>query len=670
MKTSKIDTSTEEFQQALSLVSFTSQSLFLTGKAGTGKSTFLHFVCQHVKKKHVVLAPTGIAAINVGGSTIHSFFKLPFHPFVPEDPRFSPQRLRSLLKYNKQHIKMLQQLELIIIDEISMVRADIIDFIDRILRVCCHNMREPFAGKQLLMVGDVFQLEPVLKADERDILTRFYPNPYFFSAHVFKEMKLVSIELQKNYRQRDLAFSNTLDHIRSNQMTDLELQLINTRYSREPAELPPHQMNVALVTRRDHMDFTNQEELQKLDGSLFTLKGEIKGDFPESSLPTLLELEVKLGAQVIFVKNDPEKRWVNGTLGIISEINDNGDMITVVNEDGIPLDVRPEIWSNIRYTYNEREKKIEEEELGTFVQFPIRLAWAITIHKSQGLTFQHVTIDLTGGTFAGGQAYVALSRCTSLDGITLRHKIQRSDIFINPQVVQFASAFNNEKDLKQALQIAQADTEYHAAVKAFDKGDMEAFLHHFFKAIHLRYDIEKPLPQRFIRRKLGVIRRLREQNEAMKARLLEQNEKMGRLAKEYLAMGNQCVTQAKNLRAAIANYSKALDLNPLYIDAWVRRGNTYLDMGDTDKSLADLHQAVRLSPSSFKAAYNRGRIFLEKGLPEEAIKDLSRATSLKYNHSRAHKLLGDALSMAGDEENALIHWEIARQLAAKSKNKE
>ena len=222
MSSREIDTSSAEFQNTLSLIHFTHQSVFLTGKAGTGKSTFLRYVCKNVKKKHVVLAPTGIAAINVEGSTLHSFFKLPFYPLIPDDPKFSPRKIRDFLKYRKSHIKLLQHVELIIIDEISMVRADIIDFIDRVLRVYCHNMREPFGGKQMLFVGDVFQLEPVVKADERDILSRYYPNPYFFSARVFREMNLVSIELQKVFRQSDRAFISALDHIRENQVSELE----------------------------------------------------------------------------------------------------------------------------------------------------------------------------------------------------------------------------------------------------------------------------------------------------------------------------------------------------------------------------------------------------------------------------------------------------------------
>ena len=663
----QVDAHNKEFQDALNLIKFTRQSVFLTGKAGTGKSTFLKYVCANTKKKYVVLAPTGIAAINAGGSTLHSFFKLPFHPLLPDDPNFSLKggKLHSFLKYSSEHRKLIKEIELVIIDEISMVRADIIDFIDKVLRVYSQNMREPFGGKQLLLVGDVYQLEPVVKSDEREILNRFYPTPYFFSARVFGEIDLVSIELTKVYRQSDPVFVSVLDHIRNNTATSADLQLLNTRYDTKIEE-NESDMYITLATRRDNVNFINEKKLAELPGEAVTLKGEIKGEFPESSLPTQMELEVKPGAQIIFIKNDPEKRWVNGTIGTIAGIDEN-ETLYVVTEDGGEYDVKKDKWSNIRYRYNEQEKKIEEEELGVFIQYPIRLAWAITIHKSQGLTFSRVVIDFTGGVFAGGQAYVALSRCTSLDGIQLKKTISRGDIFVRPEIVTFAQRFNNPQLIAKALKQAQADIQYAEAVKHFDEGDFEGCLEQFFLAIHSRYDIEKPVARRYIRKKLGIINKLKEENRALKDKMHALRESQKKYAEEYYLMGNECITQAHDARAALANYNKAIELNPQYTDAWVRKGITLYNNKEHQEAEACLNEAVRLSPSLFKAYYNRGKNRLAMNNIEGALADLDKATSLKSDHPKAHELFGDALMQAGKDTEAALHWAIAERLREKKK---
>lgn len=562
------DTQNKEFQDALNLIQYTRQSVFLTGKAGTGKSTFLRYICEHTKKKHVVLAPTGIAAINAGGSTLHSFFKLPFYPLLPDNPDFSLQRgrIHEFFKYTKPHRKLLEELELIIIDEISMVRADIIDAVDRILRVYSRNLREPFGGKQILLVGDVFQLEPVVKGDEREILNRFYPTPYFFSARVFNQIDLVSIELQKVYRQTDATFVGVLDHIRNNTVGATDLQLLNTRYGTQTEESEAD-MYITLATRRDNVDHINDKKLAELPGEPVTFSGEITGDFPESSLPTSQELVLKPGAQIIFIKNDFDRRWVNGTIGIISGFDPFEETLYVITDDGKECDVKRESWRNIRYKYNEEKKQIEEEELGTFTQYPIRLAWAITIHKSQGLTFSRAVIDFTGGVFAGGQAYVALSRCTSLEGIQLKKPVSRADVFVRPEIIGFAERFNNRQAIDRALKQAQADVQYAAATKAFDKGDFDTFLNEFFKAIHSRYDIEKPVVQRLIRKKLNIINRLREENRSLKQAAIEKEKSLVKYAREYIIMGDECL-KLEMKEAAMKNYEKAVALCPKFKEAW------------------------------------------------------------------------------------------------------
>lgn len=658
----QLDTNNKEFQDALQLITHTRQSVFLTGKAGTGKSTFLKYICNHTKKKYVVLAPTGIAAINAGGVTLHSFFKLPFRPMLPDDPDLSLShgRIFEFFKYPKEKRKIIAEVDLIIIDEISMVRADIIDCVDRILRVYSGNMRLPFGGKQLLFVGDVFQLEPVVPSDQKEILSLFYASPFFFSARVFKDINLVPIELQKVYRQTDPVFINVLDRIRNNAARKQELDTLNGRYF--PSFEPQNEdMYITLATRRDQVDFINEKKLAELPGEEYVSVGKIEGDFPESSLPTQLNLSIKEQAQVIFIDNDYERRWVNGTIGMVSGIDENGN-VYVLLESGVEHLVEPTSWRNYKYKYNEKERRIEEEIVGTFEQLPIRLAWAITVHKSQGLTFSRVVVDLTGGVFAGGQTYVALSRCTSLEGLVLKSKISSRDIFIRKEIVEFSQIFNNQALIEKSLKESEAELQYGRAAQGFRLGNMQEAVEAFAAAVSKRNELDNPMVQRLLRLKLQALNSQKAQIKALREELHSLRETQKEYAHEYYLMGNECITKAHDANAAIRCFDKALNLNPNYVEAWVRKGVTLLDIGEDYDAQVCLNKAVKLSPKSFKARYNRGKCLLKLKYYDEAILDFQQAISIKPKHTASHEYLAEGFRAIGEDELAQQHQDIADAL--------
>lgn len=610
----------------------------------------------------MVLAPTGIAAINAGGVTLHSFFKLPFRPMLPDDPDLSLShgRIFEFFKYPKEKRKIIAEVDLIIIDEISMVRADIIDCVDRILRVYSGNMRLPFGGKQLLFVGDVFQLEPVVPSDQKEILSLFYASPFFFSARVFKDINLVPIELQKVYRQTDSVFINILDRIRNNAARKQELDTLNGRYF--PSFEPQNEdMYITLATRRDQVDFINEKKLAELPGEEYVSVGKIEGDFPESSLPTQLNLSIKEQAQVIFIDNDYERRWVNGTIGMVSGIDENGN-VYVLMESGVEHLVEPTSWRNYKYKYNEKEKRIEEEIVGTFEQLPIRLAWAITVHKSQGLTFSRVVVDLTGGVFAGGQTYVALSRCTSLEGLVLKSKISSRDIFIRKEIVEFSQIFNNQALIEKSIKESEAELQYGRAAQGFRQGNMKEAVEAFAAAVSKRNELDNPMVQRLLRLKLQALNSQKAQIKALREELHLLRETQKEYAHEYYLMGNECITKAHDANAAIRCFDKALNLNPNYVEAWVRKGVTLLDIGEDYDAQVCLNKAVKLSPKSFKARYNRGKCLLKLKYYDEAILDFQQAVSIKPKHAASHEYLAEGFRAIGEDELAQRHQDIADAL--------
>lgn len=559
MEKQEIDLDNPEFKQVETLLNFTGASVFMTGKAGTGKSTFLKHITRTTRKKYVVLAPTGIAAVNAGGQTLHSFFHIPLKPLLSDDPEFEESRLSKRMKYTRRFIKMLRNLELIIIDEISMVRADIIDFIDKILRHYCKKDL-PFGGKQLLMVGDVFQLEPVVTAQTREILRREYSGFYFFCAKVFSQIELVPIELRKVYRQNNPAFIQMLDRVRIGRPTQADLASINSRVGKTTDEKA---ITMTIATRREIVDYINESHLDAIKAKAYTFKAEVEGDFPESSFPTDKELTLKKGAQIVFIRNDQEHRWVNGTIGTVADIS--ASSLKVTDENGETFLLEPETWNNVEFSYDEKDKSVIENVKGSFRQFPVKLAWALTIHKSQGLTFNNIIIDVGPGAFTGGQSYVALSRCTSLEGITMASPIRSSDIYVSQDVLNFSAFFNNPRLITSALESARADSLYADAASAFREGNYSDALQVFAEASALRPTWTGLRYRRLIAQKLYALgssnQKAVDKVKQLQAKILEQQRVLNALADEYVQLGNLCLESGEK-EAAKANFKKALKINP------------------------------------------------------------------------------------------------------------
>lgn len=438
-----------EFKRALDLMENTDKNVFITGRAGTGKSTLLSYFRERTKKKVVVLAPTGVAAINVGGQTIHSFFGF--------KSDITLQKVKKLDK-NKQFGQIYKKLDVIIIDEISMVRADLLDCVDKFMKLNGRDKNLPFGGAQMIFFGDLYQLPPVVTSQEKQIFRSHYQTPYFFSAHVFSlqqkiisdesEFKMEMVELEKIYRQEDDHFISLLNAVRNNTVDDRGMEEFNKNYQPD-FEPPASEMWITLTTTNDLAASINDKYLSRVKGKERVFKGQLIGGFDIKNLPTELKLKVKIGAQIMLLNNDRDKRWVNGTIGQVVDIfvdKETGESVVETKlADGEIVHITLHQWDMFNFVYDHESKQINSKAVGSFIQYPFKLAWAVTIHKSQGKTFDKVVLDIGRGTFSPGQLYVALSRCTAIEGLVLKRPIAKKHVWLDWQVVKFVTNFQYQK---------------------------------------------------------------------------------------------------------------------------------------------------------------------------------------------------------------------------------
>jgi hypothetical protein len=545
----ELDKENVEFNNAAEFIRHTDKLVYLTGKAGTGKTTFLKYIKDTTNKNTVILAPTGVAAINAGGVTIHSFFQIPFGPFVPDDSRLrttatatgtgteNRETIYTTFRYREDKREIIENLELLIIDEISMVRADMLDVIDRILKVFRKKPYLPFGGVQVILIGDTFQLPPIADNEQWSILSQFYKTPFFFSSKIIEQNTPLYIELKKIYRQNEQEFIDLLNRVRVSQVNASDLSVLNAKYN--PTFSGNGSDYIILATHNNIVNETNLTKLNQLTTELFTYEANVTGTFPDKHKPTDHYLKLKVGAQIMFIKNDTGeyKRYYNGKVGKIKELEEAS--ISVVFDDESEVEIERAVWNNIQYSYNREQKKIVEEIVGTFEQFPIRLAWAITVHKSQGLTFEKVIADL-GRAFAPGQVYVALSRCTSFSGLMLKTQLTSYAIKTDPRVIEFAQNETPGTLITEQLNTGKADFYYKKAREYFGKGEIKSAFDFFKRALKFRNDIETDSFKKFIgvqgKRFLDFKQKnssLKEQLELTKNELLEAKENI-KLQKQEL----------------------------------------------------------------------------------------------------------------------------------------
>jgi hypothetical protein len=617
------DSSNQLFELAAAFVNQTGRHVFLTGKAGTGKTTFLKFIRDDSYKKIAVAAPTGVAAINAGGVTLHSLLQIPLQQFVPvystgwNSGLLNKNTLLKQLRISSEKQNLLRELELLIIDEASMVRADLLDAADTILRHVRQRYNEPFGGLQILYIGDLYQLPPVVKDGEWNLLKEHYESPFFFHAQVMRETPLVYIELDKVYRQQDEQFVEVLNAIRTNTVTEAQLEILHKRYQPH-FEAAENDHYITLTTHNFKAGQINQEKLKGLNTLLHRFEADVEGDFGEHLYPAEKTLELRKGAQVMFIKNDTQepRRYYNGKIGVIESI-ENGDILISFAGERLPVKATRETWENIQYHYNKEKDSVEEERKGAFLQYPLRLAWAITIHKSQGLTFTKAIVD-AGAAFAAGQVYVALSRLTGLEGLVLQTRISAGAIFTDARIKDVGS---HEKPLAALHELLQTESRAFAAellLRVFDWQKMAQTFHEFAQGSGQRQLPEKEKAAAWAQQCLQEVRQQQQTSE----KFLPQLETLLQQAQQ----NNQYGPLNDRIEKAAAYYQPQLDslLKELY-----QHLNEYRVKSKTKKYIRQLfelrgailqkqkqlHQALVLTQSLSKGILPNYTAF--KSLPSE-----------------------------------------------------
>lgn len=627
----KLDPENKQFFQAAELVRMSSQNIiYLTGKAGTGKTTFLKYVMETYQGGAIVLAPTGVAAVNAHGQTIHSFFQLEMTPYPPGDQRLANSQIYERMPYKLNKRELIKNLSLIIIDEVSMVRCDMLDAIDIILRAYRHS-KEPFGGIKMLLVGDLFQLPPIAKPQDDSILRNYYKSMYFFDSFVYQRAKTTFIELEKPYRQTEAEFIDILNKVRINQLSNADLATLNKR----SLSLAP-EGSIYLAPLNSIVNSYNNKIYNDIDEDEITFYSEIEGNFPNSMKPVADEISLKVGAQVMIMKNKYNKQtdtfeYYNGSIGEILEIDEESYCVTVrLNDNNNEVDVYPATWGNVEFIWDAQTGKSITNIIGKYSQIPLKLAWAITIHKSQGLTFDNVTADLNN-CFDTGQVYVALSRCRKLSGLFLKSPLRRSMITVDPVVVSFSKLKTPETMIVEQIETGKADTLYKDCRIAFENNDTEKMLKCYKDATKIRDDFETPEFRKFIKVKVDLFYHYKEKCKILWGKLMDKDNDILKLSQD-LFEAHETIEDIKTSLAVAKRNAKKLQTD---------KNTAKRTLQETKNQYKNLQEELDLSKKEF-ASQKEKYSFMENILKKQLDKAREENAVLEEKFAHIQKELNNA----------------------------